>query len=416
MMRSTDRRSRSKFENRRTYQHTDFPLLIVTYMLAIFGVIAISMATFDPDKGTGLSYLNYIINSSSGSWQAIFLIASPAVVAVVAAIPYDIFRARARPLYLIVISMLVLVLGASSINGVSAWLSLWAGRTLQPSEFAKITMILMMAKIMARNEKPMNTLPDFFRVFSVYAIPAVLTLLQGEMGTVIIISFIFFVLAYFGGADWRLLLSMGLIITIAVAVIFVYLVTSTSNTAGSYRVLRILSFLDPQKYYNESGYQILNSQTAIGSGGVKGIGAFVVGSISQLDYVPEDWTDFIFSSIGEAFGFIGCALILLAYLFLILRLLYLARYTNDKFGQIVIIGVMAMMLMHVFENIAMTIGLMPITGIPLPFISYGGSNLITNMIGIALVINVTKNRSSATTMNSQLPNVKRRRNPKPFTS
>ena len=123
------------------------------------------------------------------------------------------------------------------------------------------------------------------------------------------------------------------------------------------------------------------------------MGTFVPGSFSQLDYVPEDWTDFIFSSIGEAFGFRGCVLLLLAYLCLILRLLYLARYTTDRFGQGIIIGVMAMMLFHIFENIGMNVGLMPVTGIPLPFVSYGGSNLVTNMAGIGLALNATKNRS-----------------------
>ena len=117
--------------------------------------------------------------------------------------------------------------------------------------------------------------------------------------------------------------------------------------------------------------------------------------MSQLNYVPEDWTDFIFATIGEAVGFIGCALIVLVYLLLILRMLYLSRFTADKFGRLVIIGVMSMMFLHVFQNIAMTLGLMPITGIPLPFLSYGGSNLVTNVVGISLVLNVTRNRSNA---------------------
>ncbi|MEG2701205.1 MAG: FtsW/RodA/SpoVE family cell cycle protein, partial [Clostridia bacterium] len=111
---------------------------------------------------------------------------------------------------------------------------------------------------------------------------------------------------------------------------------------------------------------------------------------------PEDWTDFIFSTIGEAFGFVGCGLVVLMYLLIILRMLFLARYTVDRFGQMVIIGVMAMMLFHVFENVGMTTGLMPVTGIPLPFLSYGGSNLVTNMAGVGLVLNVIKNRSITT--------------------
>ena len=135
------------------------------------------------------------------------------------------------------------------------------------------------------------------------------------------------------------------------------------------------------------------SQIAIGSGGFNGIGRFVDGAMSQLNYVPADWTDFIYSTIGEAWGFIGCFLVLVMYLLIILRMLYLARFTYDKYGMLIIIGVMGMLLFHVFENIGMTLGLMPITGIPLPFLSYGGSNMTTNMGGIALVLNVTKNRS-----------------------
>ena len=119
--------------------------------------------------------------------------------------------------------------------------------------------------------------------------------------------------------------------------------------------------------------------------------------MSQLNYVPADWTDFIFATIGEAWGFIGCSIIILVYFAIVLRMLYLARYTTDKFGMLVIIGVMGMLLFHIFENIGMTLGLMPITGIPLPFLSYGGSNMTTNMGGIGLVLNVTRNRSLAGT-------------------
>ena len=122
---------------------------------------------------------------------------------------------------------------------------------------------------------------------------------------------------------------------------------------------------------------------------------FTLGTVTQLGGVPENSTDFIFSTIGEAFGFVGTAAVLGAYLFLILRMLYLARYTQDKYGKMIIVGVMSMLFFHVFENISMCIGLMPITGIPLPFLSYGGSNYMTNIIGIGLVLNVTRSRTGA---------------------
>ena len=176
----------------------------------------------------------------------------------------------------------------------------------------------------------------------------------------------------------------------ALALLYGYLM---ATGADNYRLERILSFIDPTLVDESAVYQVTNSKIAIGSGGLSGRGMFVQGAFSQLDYVPEDWTDFIFSTIGEAFGFVGCALVILVYLLIILRMLYLARYTMDRFGQMVIIGVMAMLLFHVFENVGMTTGLMPVTGIPLPFLSYGGSNLVTNMAGIGLVLNVIKNRS-----------------------
>ena len=171
-----------------------------------------------------------------------------------------------------------------------------------------------------------------------------------------------------------------------------YGVTMASGT-DNYRLTRILSFINPELVDESATYQVTQSKIAIGSGGLKGVGMFVQGSFSQLDYVPEDWTDFIFSTIGEAWGFVGCAAVVIVYLLIILRMMYLARYTADRFGQMVILGVMAMLLFHVFENVGMTTGLMPVTGIPLPFLSYGGSNLVTNMGGIGLVLNVVKNRS-----------------------
>lgn len=195
---------------------------------------------------------------------------------------------------------------------------------------------------------------------------------------------------YFGGMRLKLMGGAIALGVAALALLYGYLM---ATGADNYRLERILSFIDPTLVDESAVYQVTNSKIAIGSGGLNGRGMFVQGAFSQLDYVPEDWTDFIFSTIGEAFGFVGCALVILVYLLIILRMLYLARYTMDRFGQMVIIGVMAMLLFHVFENVGMTTGLMPVTGIPLPFLSYGGSNLVTNMAGIGLVLNVIKNRS-----------------------
>ena len=152
--------------------------------------------------------------------------------------------------------------------------------------------------------------------------------------------------------------------------------------------------MDPESDPTGSSYQIINSKVTIGSGGVWGTGAFAEGTLTHLNYVPENHTDFIFSVVGETLGFVGSLVLLALYAFVILRMLMLSYYTNDRFGRLIIIGVMAMLLFHVYENIGMCIGVMPITGIPLPFISYGGTNLVANMAGIGLVLNVTKYKSS----------------------
>lgn len=380
-------------ETRRTKGHFEWPLLAVTYGLSMFGIVCIAMATFDPDKGTNLSLLNYIVNSNSATWQSIFVLVSPIIIAVVMAIPIDIYKARARFIYYAVLALLFVTLAASTaVAGINAWLKVGWGRTIQPCEFAKLSILIMLARTLSVKDKPMGTLKDFIRTCLLLGVPALVTLLQGETGSVIVMVFMFMVMIYFSGVDIRIFLGITLAGVLLIGAFFGYALISGST---DYRITRILAFLDPKKYSETGGYQILMSQMAIGSGGVRGIGTFVVGAVSQLDYVPEDHTDFIFAPIGEAFGFVGCAAVLAAYLFIFLRMLYLARFTYDRFGQLIIVGVMAMLFLHVFENVAMTVGLMPITGIPLPFLSYGGSNFMTNIAGIALVMNVTRSRNTA---------------------
>ena len=384
----------SPISHRRTRAHIEWLLPLVSYALAVFGVVCIAIATYNPDKGTDLSLLNHVINSNSASWQAIFVLVSVVVMFVVINIPLELFKSRANLVYWGVLLLLIFtLLTATAISSVSAWLRVGWGRTIQPCEFAKLSILIMLARTLSLQEKPMGTVKDFFIVCVQFGAPAIVTLAQGETGTVIVMGFMFLVMILFSGADIRIWWALMAAVVLVVAAFFGYAIFSGST---DYRITRILSFLDPQKYYNSAGYQILNSQMSIGSGRMHGIGSFVVGSISQLDYVPEDHTDFIFSAIGEAFGFVGCCVLLGLYLILILRMLYLARFTEDRFGQLLIVGVMAMLFLHIFENIAMNVGVMPITGIPLPFVSYGGSNFMTNIVGIALVVNVVKSRSSTT--------------------
>ncbi len=384
-------------ENRRSKAHLDLILIILTYALAIFGVLAVTIATYSVGSAPGKTLLNHIVDSTYGSRQALFLLISPIILGVIVSFRYESFRLLARFFYYVSVFLLFLVLVTSQVSGVKAWMDVLWDFTIQPSEFIKLGMILILARILSRETSPMSTWKDFVRIMSIIALPAVFILLQGEWGSLFVLIFIFAVMLYFGGVKLKILFGMA-----AAGVLLVLALYAVAMASGgdNYRLNRILSFFNPEMYSSNEAYQMTQSKTAIGSGGLSGIGMFVNGSMSQLDYVPADWTDFIFSTIGEAFGFIGCGIIMLLYLLTILRMLYLARFTQDKFGQMIIIGVMSMFLFHVFQNIAMTLGLMPIAGIPLPMLSYGGSNMVTNMGGVGLVLNVVRNRSLSAYINT----------------
>lgn len=387
---------------RRSQAHFDWPLLAVVYALSFFGILCITMATYDVDVSAGVPLLNKILNSRSGMWQSIFLLVSPVVIFVIMAIPTDLFRARARLVYYAVLGLLVVTLIAGEVsNGLKGWMrSNILGRSIQPSEFAKLSILLMLARYLSRSEKPMGKFREFMTVFLIAGLPSLVVLAQGETGTVIVIVFMFMVMIYFAGADFRVVLGIVAVGVIGIGVIIGYALMSETQ---DYRILRLLAFMDPQKYEQSGGYQILKSQACIGAGQLTGVGTFLEGSWTTLGYVPESSTDSIFTVVGESFGFVGCMAVLAAYFFIVVRMIYLARFTPDKFGRLVIVGVMAMLFFHVFQNIAMSMGIMPITGIPLPFLSYGGSNFITNIAAVALVLNITRGRSAATLGTVQTP-------------
>ena len=382
-------------ESWRSRAHFDITLTVLVFVLAAFGVLSVSVATFSTDSSVEDTLLNYIVASHYGLRQAIFFLISPVVIGVITFFPYEFIRRRSQLFYYFSCGLLLVALGGQA-AGVKAWIDVIWGYTLQPSEFMKLACIIVTAKFLEKNDDPMGNMSSAIRLTLLMGIPWLLTLAQGETGSVMVAIFLFGVMMFFGGMRLRI---MGGIIAVAVIGVAVLYGATMASGSTDYRLTRILSFVNPELVDEAATYQVNNSKIANGSGGLYGVGSFVQGSFSQLDYVPEDWTDFIFATIGEAYGLAGTLFVVLTYLLIIIRLLYLARYTGDRFGQMVIIGVMGMLLFHVFENVGMTTGLMPVTGIPLPFLSYGGSNLITNMAGIGLVLNVVRNRS---VMNSEM--------------
>lgn len=358
--------------------------------MSLFGVVAVCVATFSPESTTDTSFLNHIVESSYAMRQCLFLLIAPLVVGVIMAFPFDILRRRAEWFYWAAFFLLTVTTIFNGAQGVKAWMDIIWGYTIQPSEFAKLAMILILAKNLAKQDRPLADLRSFTRVFLMVMVPGAVILLQGETGSLLVIIFLFAVMMYFANVSLKTLGILFAIATVGILGLYGFMVATGST---DYRLARIAGWLNPDLYSSSDAYQQTMSKMTIGSGGISGIGMFHTGAISQLNYVPADWTDFIYATIGETWGFVGCVAVLIGYVLILLRMLYLAWFTRDKFGRLIIIGVMGMLLFHVLENIAMTLGLMPITGIPLPFLSYGGSNMMTNMGGVGLVLNVTRNRS-----------------------
>ena len=377
-------------ENRRSRAHTDGILLALVFTMSLFGVVAVCVATYSSDSTSDTTFLNHIVESSYAMRQCLFLLVAPLVIGVIMAFPFDVLRRRAEWIYWGSFFLLAVTTIFNRAQGVKAWLDVLWGYTIQPSEFAKLAMILILAKNLAKQDRPLADRRSFIRVFLMVIVPGIVILLQGETGSLLVIIFLFAVMMYFGNVSLKTLGILFAIATIGILSLYGFMRATGSD---DYRLARIAGWLDPDLYSSSDAYQQTMSKMTIGSGGISGNGMFINGAISQLNYVPADWTDFIYATIGETWGLIGCVIVLVFYILILLRMLYLAWYTRDKFGRLIIIGVMGMLLFHVLENIAMTLGLMPITGIPLPFLSYGGSNMMTNMGGVGLVLNVTRNRS-----------------------
>ena len=384
-------------ENRHSRAHVDGILIAMVFGMALFGIVAVCVATYSPQSTADTSFLNHVFESDYTKKQCLFVLIAPLVVGVIMAFPFDILRRRAELFYWAAFILLAVTTVFNRATGVKAWLDMLWGYTIQPSEFAKLAMILILAKNLSRQDQPMADMKSFIHIFMLVILPGMVILLQGETGSLLVIIFIFAVMMYFSNVSMKTLIILASIAILGILALYGFMVATGST---DYRLARIAGWMNPELFSSSDAYQQTMSKMTIGSGGLTGNGMFVSGAISQLNYVPADWTDFIYATIGETWGFIGCVAVLIGYVLILLRMLYLAWFTRDKFGRLIIIGVMGMLLFHVLENIAMTLGLMPITGIPLPFLSYGGSNMMTNMGGVGLVLNVTRNRSLNVSVNT----------------
>lgn len=271
----------------------------------------------------------------------------------------------------------------STVNGARAWISLPGGFQIQPAELAKISIIVGISMVLSEKvqDSDVPTHKEVARALAIAALPIILILLQPDMGTVFIISASVVTIVAVSGAPSRW--AVGLLILALVGGFTAVKVGVLSD----YQVKRLQSFVNPSADPQQSGYQLRQSRITVGSGGLIGKGLFK-GPQTNGRFVPEQQTDFIFTVAGEELGFLGSSLILMLFLIILLRAFRIARKSQDLFGRLVCTGVIAWFAFQAFENIGMTMGLMPMTGVPLPFVSYGGSSMFANLIGIGLLQNV----------------------------
>lgn len=375
----------SRFNYRRNNRRSVFegfdPILTgAVGLLLLLGTALVYAATRDWYAANGLDPQYYLKR------HVINILIGAALAWGTTVIDYRLLRAYTPILWAVGVIGLIAVLIPGigvDVNGAQAWIALPGGFQVQPAELAKISIIVGMSMILSErtHDSDQPTHRDVIQALVVAAIPIIFILLQPDMGTIFIISVAVVTIIGASGAPLRWVI--GLII---VAILGSFTAVQV-GVISDYQVKRLQAFVDPNSDSQGSGYQLRQARITVGSGGFLGTGLFN-GPQTNGRFVPEQQTDFIFTVAGEELGFVGCGLIIILYLTVLMRAFGIARRSHDPYGRLVCTGVIAWFAFQAFENIGMTLGLMPMTGVPLPFLSYGGSSMFANMIGFGLLQNV----------------------------
>ena len=352
------------------------PILLVTAgILAATGVVMIYSATRGKLTLEGLDPHYYLMR------QLIFFVLSLMVLVAVSLFDYRRWEQLATVLYVGIVLALLAVLSpiGSSSKGSQRWFSL-GPLQLQPSQFATLVLIVVIATYCARRPEGLE-FRDLVRMVLMVALPILLIFSQPDLGTAIVCSVIFIVMLAVAGMPVRYLVLLGL------GAVMVIVVALNIGVVKHYQIQRLTSFISPNTASTDVIYNVSQAKTAIAHGGIFGQGLFK-GTQTNLAYVPEQRTDFIFSAVGEQLGFVGAGVLLVLYGMLAWRIMRVAQMAKDTFGRLLCSGVFALLMFSVFENVGMNMGIMPVAGIPLPFLSYGGSSMIGFMAAIGIVTSV----------------------------
>jgi len=396
--------------------NVDWPLVAAALLLSIYG-LAIVYSAGQTDIRT--------VAALAWKRQLVWFILGLGGAYVISRASVRLLEWMALPLYAVTIvllfSLLFIGTGAGTAESTKSWLSI-GGLRIQPSELAKLTVVLMLGKVLAGSRGAPKTLMDMWKPALVVGVPWVLIVGAKDLGTSLVFIGIFFAMLFWSGISWRLLILIAspivsLILTFSTQIwgawflLFLALVlwykpylwegvfVVAANVAMGvlapllweslkpYQQNRFRVFLDPSVDPRRSGYHVIQSQIAIGSGGWFGQG-YTQGSQKRLAFLPEQHTDFIFAVLGEELGFIGVTLALALFLTLFLRIIRVAERANDSFSSLVAFGLLAGWFVHVLINVGMTLNLMPITGIPLPFFSYGGTFMLASWLAIGVLARI----------------------------
>ena len=357
--------------DKKILKYLDVGAIAIALIIVIFGTLNIFSATQPVSKG----YTNY----SFIRIQAMWILACLVGLYLVMAIDYTLIGSYVGLIYWASIALLIInKVFSTAVNGQANWIKI-GPLTIQPSEFAKIALILLLAKKIDDMEGKINDPRNFFILLIYIGIP--LALILPDMGLTMIIFFTVLGIAFIAGLDLKVITG-----GIAALIAGVMLIWNT-NLLGAHVKARFTAFLNPDVDPLGASYQLLQSKIAIGSGGLMGKG-FMQGTRVHGGFVPFAYTDFIFAVVCEEWGLIGAGFLFLMYAILLFKFIKIAKNSKDIFGTLICVGIISSFLFSIIQNAGMTVGIMPISGITLPFMSYGGSSLLANFISVGLILNV----------------------------
>ncbi len=373
-------------DERKPVRHVDVGLLLITAAMIVVGLLLLYSATNQTLRAGGFDPFARVKK------QAAVAVVGVVFMLLMASFDYRFLKIYAGFIYGVTVLALILVripgIGATDASHVAQryfGVATAGGFQITPSEFTKVVVVVMLAAVLSELRTPSPSLSDLIRVLTIASIPLILVFIQPDIGTSIVIVAITVGMLIVAGARLRHMLV--LVLTGALLIFLAFQL----NVIKQYQADRIRAFLDPQGVSETARYNLEQSLIAVGSGGLTGRG-YLNGSQTNLDYVPEQHTDFIFTVAGEEFGFVGAMAVLLLYAFLVYRAIRIASLAKDPFGTFLATGIASMFAIQMFVNVGMVIGIMPITGIPLPFMSYGGSSMLASFIAIGLLENVHMRR------------------------